>query len=240
MHSIKGFLKTSVHPATIKSILYPHLQSIRRPSLFRISSPLDWTQQECKYRRQELEKLRDDRAEILGELTELRESIDALLSISDEGNEVPIVDKVAWIMLRISSTLLQSESSGKLSSLDFAGPIQLPQLSDNVASSSLQSIHSITVLHNQQLSALSRPHRLVLLWPKILFLPPAALWLARYVYASRESLWQSIDDIRETLIGFWDGWVVGPIREILNTVRTGGDSGTVIVSKDSLQSDMDV
>lgn len=240
VHSVKEFLRNSVQPSTVRSILYPHLQTIRRPSMFKVNSPLQWTRQECSLRRKELEKLRDDRAEILGELTELRESIDGLLSSDEESNQDLLDDKFSWIMLRISSTLLQSESSDELTAPDFSKRMSIPTLTSNIASDSFNSIHSISVLHKQQLGQLSRPHRLVLLWPKIVFIPPAALWLTKYLYASRESIWQTLDDIQGTISGFWNGWVVGPIREILNTVRTGGDASMAIVSKDSLHADMAV
>ena len=201
--------------------------------MFTLNSPLKWTRQECSHKRRELEKLRDDRAEILGELTELRQSIDALLSLDMDQHSLN--DEQAWIVMQISNFLLRTDTAKEVSSM--SGEILLPMLMDNLAS---KSINSINALHLVQLKDLSRPTRLVLLWPKLVFLPPALLWLSRYLYASRESIWQTMSDVQETLTGFWNGWVVGPVKEIFNTVRTGGDEGMSIVSKDSLNADMEV
>ena len=44
----------------------------------------------------------------------------------------------------------------------------------------------------------------------------------------------------ETVKGFWFGYVVEPIREILNTVRTGGDESARIVSKEGVEADRKV
>jgi nuclear control of ATPase protein 2 len=236
IQSIKTFLTTTIHPVSVQSILYPHLQSNRRPSMFRLNSPLRWTRQECTYKRRELEKLRDDRAEILGELTELRQSMDLLLL--EDVEERSLDNKLAWLMMRISSIMLQEETSEDLTLPILPNQtLRMPMLMKNVA---FGSLHSITVLHRQQLQELSRPNRFVLLWPKLVFLPPAALWILRYLYDSRENIWQTLDDLQETLVGFWNGWVVSPLKEILNTVRTGGDASMAIVSKESLQADMAV
>jgi nuclear control of ATPase protein 2 len=234
VQSIKEFFTTTVHPIAVRSILYPHLQNIRRPSMFSINSPLQWTRQECTFKRRELEKLRNDRAGILGELTELRQSLDALLS--ESGEEGSMDDKFAWLMMRISSILLQKESPEDLASLPDE-TMRMPMLMNNLA---FKSLSSVNVLHRQQLEALSRPNWLVLLWPKLVFLPLAGIWLMRYLYHSRGSIRQTLNGIQETLAGFWNGWIVSPIREILNTVRTGGDASMAIISKDSLQAEMAV
>jgi len=59
------------------------------------------------------------------------------------------------------------------------------------------------------------------------------------VYGSRESIVQSLDKAIETIRGFWMGYVLAPLRDIISTVRTGGDDGLRIVSKDGLKADME-
>ncbi|KAG8893068.1 Nuclear control of ATPase protein 2 [Tulasnella sp. 417] len=46
-------------------------------------------------------------------------------------------------------------------------------------------------------------------------------------------------EAKETVIGFWNGWVVEPIVGILNTVRGSPDDSPMVVSKEGLHSDMD-
>ena len=42
-----------------------------------------------------------------------------------------------------------------------------------------------------------------------------------------------------TIRGFWDGWLLGPLKDIVKTVRTTDEDG-VIVTKQSVQADLDV
>ena len=43
----------------------------------------------------------------------------------------------------------------------------------------------------------------------------------------------------ETVRGFWEDWVVEPLRGIVRTVRAGREDG-VIVTKESVRADLDV
>lgn len=44
----------------------------------------------------------------------------------------------------------------------------------------------------------------------------------------------------DTLKGFWFGYVIEPVRGILDTVRTGGDEGARIVSQEAVRADLEV
>jgi nuclear-control-of-ATPase protein 2 len=58
------------------------------------------------------------------------------------------------------------------------------------------------------------------------------------IWSSRSSLQSYINDAIGTIQGFWKGWVIEPIRGIVNTVRSGGMEGALI-SKEGLKSDLD-
>ena len=46
-------------------------------------------------------------------------------------------------------------------------------------------------------------------------------------------------DAKETLRGFVTGWLIEPLREIMKTVRAGGEDG-VIVRKEGVAADFEV
>ena len=81
--------------------------------------------------------------------------------------------------------------------------------------------------HDSTFFVLRRPSRITLIWPKLAILPPATIILFRMLYSSRESIVTTAVDLVETIHGFWSGYVIDPIRGILNTIRTGGDEATV-------------
>ncbi|KAH9941057.1 NCA2-domain-containing protein [Amylocystis lapponica] len=189
--------------------------------------PLELTRSECKYKQQELQKIRDERAEFLGTLAEMRGS---LASALEEGHRDPT---------RLNDFAVQLQSFVQGESLtpyvartsDFA----LASL-HTLASSALPSHVS---LHSADLTArnLLRPSRLTLLWPRLVLLPPLALYLVRTAYASRASLQDMAIDALETARGFWEGWLLEPLRGVVKTVRAGGEDG-VIVTQESVRADL--
>ena len=65
------------------------------------------------------------------------------------------------------------------------------------------------------------------------------LYAIRTAYASRATLEELARDSLETIKGFWEDWVLEPLRGIARTVRAGRDDG-VIVTKESVRADLDV
>lgn len=51
-------------------------------------------------------------------------------------------------------------------------------------------------------------------------------------------------DAKETAKGFWKGWIVEPLRGIIDTVRHGGGEssagGLSVMSKEGMKGDMEV
>ena len=95
-------------------------------------------------------------------------------------------------------------------------------------------------LHFNTLAMLRRPSRLVRSWPKLVLIPPITLLLFRAVYGNKDTIITSFYQAGETLQAFFADWVIEPIRNILETVRTGGDEGARIINKESLKADLSV
>jgi nuclear-control-of-ATPase protein 2 len=109
---------------------------------------------------------------------------------------------------------------------------------------SLETIPELKNSHRQMLetNGLLRPRTLVLVWPKIVLLPPLLLYVCKSLYASRASLEEVVKDAVETVEGFFQGWLLEPLRDVFKTVRTGSaDDGVgVLVRKEGVLADLDV
>ncbi|KAF9476615.1 NCA2-domain-containing protein [Pholiota conissans] len=194
---------------------------------FRFASlPLELTRQECKYNRKALERLRDERAQILGELAELRTPLTALVRGGLQPTSISQYTSILdGLLLKISQTAIATAAS--------PSPFEpLTTLS--------QTLPSITESHNQLLRAqkLLRPGLWTRLWPSVLVLPPLSL----YIYTTRTSwipaVFDMVRDAKETVHGFIEGWLISPLLDVLKTVRAGG-KGDVLVRGEGVLADLE-
>lgn len=188
--------------------------------------PLDLTRQECRYNRKALERLRDERAEVVGKLAQLRSPMSNLVRSSYSTNAQG-----------------SSEHETVLASL---AEVILPHAVPNP--SLLVPIQQLALwlpgLRQQHVTELNkrkllRPSVLTRIWPSALVFPPLAL----YIYTSRTSwvpaLLDMIADARETVRGFVQGWLVEPLVGVINTVR-GGGKGDMLVHEEGVLADIEV
>lgn len=176
-----------------------------------VNLPLRLTRRECTLKKQELENLRDARAVRIGELSEFRATL-----VDSQS------DQQAHHLLSIVGGA-QEEGVSPLATLF---ELTLP---------SLRTGHA-NVLETRQLT---RPSRLVQMWPKLVLAPPIILSLIRSAYASREDLFDMALEAHDTVKAFVRGWLLEPVKDILNTVRTGAGEG-MIVHKEGVTADLDV
>jgi nuclear-control-of-ATPase protein 2 len=207
--------------------LWHALSLTARYTLHYITLPLQLTSQEVHVKRLELERIRDERAEALGELASKHEDISrALRKDFDERAELlQVIDQVLVGQQRVDAAKLESSRS-LLDALDTTSSRVLP-------------IH--TSLHKEDLRTYSllRPSGLVRIWPRLLVLPPLILYAVQRISASQDTLLSLAKDAWETMKGFWRGWLVEPLADIAKTVRAGGE-GSIIVQKGSINADLEV
>jgi len=174
----------------------------------------------------ELERLRDERAEALGELTSKHENLARTL-------QKDLDERVEF--LQVMSKLLV----GKHANIAQLGPSA--SLLDALVITSSEVLPTHSSLHKERLRSYSllRPSRLARIWPRILVLPPLTLYAIQRISASQDTLLSLAKDAWETLKGFWRGWLVEPIADIIKTVRAGGE-GSIIVQKGSIDADLQV
>ncbi|KAL5524319.1 NCA2 [Sanghuangporus sanghuang] len=208
----------SLRPTALGTAFFPHLAHQPRLLFF---SPLELTRQECERRREQLSHLRDERASQLGQLMLLKAELEQAIR---ENSNVAVV-KFRRAIADDSTVLYPSiEGEDPIAQLHY---IAFTQFAAHTAS------------HHEKLASLRRPSRLTLLWPRLVFLPPVILLLFRTIYDSRESIFDSALQAHDTMKAFWFGYVVEPVRDILTTVRSGGDDATRIVNREAVRADIE-
>ncbi len=228
LHS--SLILSSTSPSNIVASAFQslwHASSLAvRYILHYVTLPLQLTSQEIHVKRLELERIRDERAEALGELASkhdhisraLRKDLDERVAFLQVINQVLVGQHIDAVPLGSSTSLL-----------------------DALITTSSRVLPMHTSLHKEDLQTYSllRPGRLIRIWPRILVLPPLTLYAIQNISASKDTLLSLANDARETLKGFWRGWLVEPLADIAKTVRTGGE-GSIIVQKGSIDADLEV
>ncbi|KAK0187969.1 NCA2-domain-containing protein [Armillaria mellea] len=187
--------------------------------------PLELTRAECHLKKQELRNMRDERVKVLGNLGTLRQSLADSFQSPQDGDEYSVSE------LSTFAGVLKSVIEGKSPSDEFQSRASL--LSNfrdiqNIALPSRITAYATTLKERQ----LRRPSRFVLLWPKLLLIPPLV------AYTIRSLLVQMALDAHETVRSFILGWLVEPCLDIIHTVRARGEDG-VIVQKEGVAADLE-
>jgi nuclear control of ATPase protein 2 len=194
--------------------------------LHYVTLPLQLTSQEIHSKRLELERIRDERAEALGELTSKHDNLSRTLRKD--------LDERAAFLQVINQVLVGKH-------VDMAQFGLHTSLLDALVATSSRVLPIHVSLHKEDLRAycLIRPSRLTRIWPRLLVLPPLTLYAIQRISASQDTLFSLASDAWEMLKGFWRGWLVEPLADIAKTVRTGGEDG-IIVQKGSIDADLQV
>lgn len=218
--AILSFVQNTLGPTALRSALYPRVSS----HLSLTASPLALARAECAAHRRELEKLRDEHAELLGALARLRASFDP-----QEPMRFVASIKDAFVLEHAAKPAVPT--TGRPRAMTLAPPT-LPSTLRKLA---LAVLPAHEAAHADAVAALRRPNTLIRAWPRLLLIPPL-VW-AGFHYAAGFRV--SFRDAVETVRGFWRGYVVAPVKDILDTVRTGGDSELRLVSPEGLKADME-
>lgn len=195
-----------------------------------VTFPIELARGECTYKQKELENIRNERAEVLGKLADLRREL--LLALQEPSNSEGIA-KLAYFTEQLTTIVGNGNA--------YSPTEQPQQLFASLHTFVSATLPSHTSLHNSRLDThgLLKPSRLTLLWPRIVFLPPFILYAARTAYSSRASLDHVATEAWKTIKSFWDGWLVGPLKDVIKTVRTSGGDG-VIITQASVKADLEV
>lgn len=216
--------------STMLSILRNTVRRLVNEFTFALYFPLRLSRDECRLKRQEHEKIRNDRAEVLGKLIGMRPALMRALAIKREGLSIEGVPNPDFLVEFV--TVLGSAASIELSE-------------QSLLSNFMELSKAILVTRKKEHASylddrdLRRPSRLTLLWPRLLLLPPLTLYCVKALYASRATLTDLAMDILGTVRNFVTDWLLEPLREVFRTIRAGGDEG-VIVRREAVSADLNV
>ncbi|THH28707.1 hypothetical protein EUX98_g5487 [Antrodiella citrinella] len=202
---------------TVLSSIYDHTGHMWACATY----PFDLVEGECYFKRQQLEKIRDHRADTLGQLSGMR----YMLSSTLEGDvDAP---RLSDLISLLQMTLSRGDA-GSTTTMALLRTFAYTTLPRHISG------------HDDHMAAhgLRRPSRWTLIWPKVVFLPPLALYAIRSAYVSRASLAHLAHDTVDTLRDFWEDWLLAPLKEVVKTVRAGSDDG-VIITRESVKADLD-
>ncbi|KAH0832045.1 ATP synthase regulation protein NCA2-domain-containing protein [Lanmaoa asiatica] len=214
--------------STIFSILRNTVRQLVNGFRFALHFPLRFSRDECRLKRQEHDKIRNDRAEVLGKLVGMRPALMRALAIKREGMPVEGVPNPDFLVEFVTAL-------GSATSVELSG--------QNVLSNFMELYKAILVTRKKKHASylddrdLRRPSRLTLMWPRLLLLPPLTLYCVKTLYASRATLTDLAKDTLETVHNFVTDWLLEPLREVLRTIRTGGEEG-VIVRREAVSADL--
>ncbi|KAF8606954.1 NCA2-domain-containing protein [Ceratobasidium sp. AG-I] len=238
---IRQLFPSTTKPSALVTSLFPHLSDSAHATWY-LQTPVQLVRAECSKNRISLEHMRDAYAEKYAKLhaigSQLSGSPDLSASmVGASGVATPEEGRPSHVALMAAlhqmNAILDSEASAALTPSPTRGVF--------ATSRSLlgQTLPSLRKQHRTVFLGLKKPSRLMLAWPKLVLGPPMLLFAGRALYRSRQSLWESVLQAGETARSFWQSYVLEPIIGILNTVRTGGDEGMRVISKEGMKSDLD-
>lgn len=212
------------------------LQQLQKEPVLKLSllrpgalSPLRLTRHEAKHKRKQLRRRRDDLAAKIGGLAL---ALDRGSSPNGQGSEDP--EKCLEDVAKLHSTVhsLHAASHAK---------VDLEQQIRSLLQDTLPH-HEVQAVLRTTLSAspvgLGPPSTTARLWPTFVMVP-TAVFIGYRVFANRrEAILESLRNAKETVRGFVIGWVYEPTMRLLDTVRHGEADGAMIISRESLNSDL--
>lgn len=213
-------------PGIITSSLTKVSKAIR--AAYRLLTlPFELVQQECYYKRRHLQRIRNERAFTLGYLAQQRSRLEYAINSSGQESTQELSNFLLIVIESVSGNQIHSEG---------LPPSSL--LSELVKSLPIHKRGHASMLHS---SSLLRPSVLTRTWPKFILLPPLLFFASRTIYNRRDSLHEIAQEVRETIDGFVNGWVIDPVNDILKTVRAGGEGDEgIIVRREGVKADLDV
>ncbi|KAG9083867.1 Nuclear control of ATPase protein 2, partial [Ceratobasidium sp. 392] len=195
---IRQLFPSSTKPSALVTALFPHLSESANATWY-LQTPVQLLRGECTKNRVALEHMRDRYAEKFAKLHAIGTQI-TLSNIPAGAVSTGVATPDGG---RPSQNALITSLQHMIAILDSDVTSSLtPSPTRGVFATSRALLGQTLPAHQKQhhavFSVLRRPSWLVLAWPRLIFGPPLLLLAGRAAYNSRESLWQSVLDARET------------------------------------------
>ena len=195
-------------------------------------SPVRLTRHEARQKRKDLIRRREELAETIGQLATILQNQHQALSQQTSLGMETLLSNATQVTQQVEAAL------GRASSED-RNPLR--QLRSVLTTSLAQ--HEPGKIFQTTLSAspvgLGPPSTIARLWPTFVFVPAVSLLALRTFSKNKDALKEAIANGKATIRGFFIGWVYEPAMKLLETVRQGEEASGLLVSKASLQTDLD-
>lgn len=167
------------------------------------------------------------------ELQERNLKVELKILKSDLDSKLKIIEKVLG-----GNGIQEKEINSK--NLDSISTISLTSRLSSLLQTSLPTqISSLDSVLSPSPKGLSPPTYLTRIWPNLILIPLTSLITIRLVLKNWSSVVESLVEGKETLIGFFRNWCYEPLLKLAETVRVGDKGEGMIVSKESLRSDLE-
>ncbi|KAI1107482.1 NCA2-domain-containing protein [Jackrogersella minutella] len=242
-------------------------ESIRERSLLnvqrKIMSPVAFCRSEARKKQAKLKRLREMTSSGLGVLID--EGLvfngngsddgksDMILSANQEWKGV-VERSVALMDMVLKDVLTLNVGVADFEDRVFAGVEEDPELSIQAEEDEIprpavvaKRLRDLLEVHlyehlnaaDKMVAENGRPSRIVRYW-----LPAAAILLSsttilRILVNREQEIQDWIRDLGVTVRDFWFNWVIDPVRKVVGTIRHDANSEIAIMSRDSLQADME-
>lgn len=200
-------------------------------SAARILTPLGLTRHEAHSKRAKLIKRRDEMAIKVGTLSQALSELDTQDTKDTSVNEL---QSELWQRIEEMQSALAVQSSTSSHSNNDLNSALHQLVNDQI----FQQRKHIDLLLSSAPLGLGLPSRLARLWPALVLGPVLSIVGIRLVTRSWDTIVEKAQNAKETVRGFVINWVYDPCVKLLDTIRTGDQEGGMIISPESLNSDL--
>ncbi|QRW06548.1 nuclear control of ATPase protein 2 [Ceratobasidium sp. AG-Ba] len=211
---IRKLFPSTTKPSALVTALFPHLSDSAHATWY-LQTPVQLVRGECTKNRVALEHMRDRYAEKFAKLhavgSQIKEGGGALAMTMSIGVATPDGDGQRPSQLALMASLQHMQAILDPESVSSMTPSPTRGVFATARALLGQTLPAHQAHHRMTFGLLRRPSYLTLAWPKLIFGPPLFLIAVRAAYRSRETLWQTALEARETVKTFWQNYVIDPL-----------------------------
>ncbi|KAK7204149.1 ATP synthase regulation protein NCA2-domain-containing protein [Myxozyma melibiosi] len=217
-------------------------------SVFKLAmSPLSTVYKEVQTKQQKLRQLRNIQSAALGIL--VGESITLSVDTDWRRGVERAVDVMESVVRNIITTTADEDGEGDgdygfesnvFSAVDRARPRRPPYLmAERMIRIADEFLPVQAVAQREALKEAGKPKFWIRYWPVCLASVTFGGTALRILFNRRASIAQWAQDAAATTMDFWYNWIVEPVKNIISTIRHDDAAQVAIVSRKSLQADME-
>ncbi|KAK9475970.1 ATP synthase regulation protein NCA2-domain-containing protein [Lipomyces japonicus] len=243
--SLGGWIKNirkAIHAHRKHVIKLTFIRPAQSSILKLFTSPLINAYKEIQSNQHKLERLRELQSASLGVL------VGESPFVSIESDSLQVIDEGVTIIEKILEGLHNDEINTSIETFEHevlhaAKLLQKSSSLNNMAERLLRIINVLLPKHVELQTSIAmsagRPSQIIRYWPAVFSFTVFGGTALRFLFNRRASIAQWATDSVQTVIDFWNNWVVVPAKSVFATIRHDNTMQVAIVAKKSLESDME-